>query len=183
MSRSAFNLITSRLSCAISSCSGFICPGPGKACCGSSPNALTQLRSCVGCTPRSADACAYDTPRSLIRRTASSLNSRVYCRLSMTHLLLHKTPNSVSSEPGAAQQTQSACPLLFVVAIALALYTPGRHAFVKRLLALDVIALIGVTGLWTGVSHVFFPATAAAHIGWQASPFFQFEVGTANFAI
>ena len=69
------------------------------------------------------------------------------------------------------------------MAIALALYTPGRHAFVKRLLALDVIALIGVTGLWTGVSHVFFPATAAAHIGWQASPFFQFEVGTANFAI
>src|SRR5712672_3969234 len=31
-----------------------------------------------------------------------SLNSRVNCRLSMTHLLLHKTPNSVSSEPGAA---------------------------------------------------------------------------------
>jgi integrase len=30
------------------------------------------------------------------------LNSRVNCRLSMTHLLLHKTPNSVSSEPGAA---------------------------------------------------------------------------------
>src|SRR5271155_2021018 len=42
-------------------------------------------------------------PRSLIRRTASSLNSRVNCRLSITHLLLHKTPNSVSSEPGAAQ--------------------------------------------------------------------------------
>jgi hypothetical protein len=31
------------------------------------------------------------------------LNSRVNCLLSMTHLLLHKTPNSVSSEPGAAQ--------------------------------------------------------------------------------
>jgi hypothetical protein len=38
----------------------------------------------------------------LISRTASSLNSRVNCLLSMTHLLLHKTPNSVSSEPGAA---------------------------------------------------------------------------------
>jgi hypothetical protein len=25
-------------------------------------------------------------------------------RLSITHLLLHKTPNSVSSEPGAAQR-------------------------------------------------------------------------------
>jgi hypothetical protein len=39
----------------------------------------------------------------LIRRTASSLNSRVNFRLSMTHLQLHQTPNSVSSEPGAGQ--------------------------------------------------------------------------------
>jgi hypothetical protein len=39
---------------------------------------------------------------------------------------------------------------------------------------------IGITGLWAGVSHVFFPATAAAHIGWQVSPF-QFEVGMADF--
>src|SRR5205814_550760 len=46
---------------------------------------------------------AYDTPRSLTSFTASSLNSRVNFRLSMTHLLLHKTPNLVSSEPGAAQ--------------------------------------------------------------------------------
>src|SRR5712692_2250099 len=103
MSRSAFSLITSRLSCAISSCSGFIWPCPGNACCGSSANFFTQLRNCVSCTPRSSAACAYETPRSLISRTASSLNSRVNCRLSMTHLLLHKTPNSVSSEPGAAQ--------------------------------------------------------------------------------
>src|SRR5204863_9094448 len=76
---------------------------PGNACCGSSANALAQLRSCVGCTFRSCDACAYDTPRSLTSFTASSLNSRVNFRLSMTHLLLHKTPNLVSSEPGAAQ--------------------------------------------------------------------------------
>jgi putative transposase len=34
-------------------------------------------------------ACAYDTPRSLIRRTASSLNSRVNFRLSMIHLRFH----------------------------------------------------------------------------------------------
>src|SRR6476660_6143982 len=51
----------------------------------------------------SSAACAYETPRSLISRTASSLNSRVNCLLSMTHLPLHKTPNLVSSEPGAAQ--------------------------------------------------------------------------------
>src|ERR1700691_4489468 len=90
MSRSAFSLITSRLSRAISSCSGFIWPWPGNACCGSSANAFTQLRSCVGCTFRSADACTYETPRSLISRTASSLNSRVNLRLSMIHLRLHK---------------------------------------------------------------------------------------------
>ena len=55
-----------------------------------SPNAFTQLRSCVGCTFRSADACAYETPRSLISRTASSLNSRVNLRPSMTHLPSHQ---------------------------------------------------------------------------------------------
>jgi 4-amino-4-deoxy-L-arabinose transferase-like glycosyltransferase len=72
--------------------------------------------------------------------------------------------------------------LLFVVAIALALSTRGRDTFVERLLAWTLLLPVGVTGLWAGVSHVFFPATAAAHIGWQASPF-QFEVGTADFAI
>src|SRR5262245_29149409 len=53
-------------------------------------NAFTQLRSCVGWTPKSCAACIYDTPRSLISRTASSLNSRVNFRLSMTHLRLHQ---------------------------------------------------------------------------------------------
>jgi hypothetical protein len=41
-------------------------------------------------TPKSCDACTYDTPRSLIRRTASSLNSRVNSRLSKTHLRSHE---------------------------------------------------------------------------------------------
>src|SRR6185437_9231823 len=45
--------------------------------------------SCDTCTPRSCEACVYDTPRSLIRRTASSLNSRVNFRRSMTHLRSH----------------------------------------------------------------------------------------------
>lgn len=40
----------------------------------------------------------------------------------------------------------------------------------------------GFTGLWAEVSHVFFPAIAAAHIGWQVSPF-QFEVGMADLAV
>jgi hypothetical protein len=36
---------------------------------------------------KSFDACVYDTPRCLISRTALSLNSRVDCLLSMTHLV------------------------------------------------------------------------------------------------
>ena len=38
----------------------------------------------------SCEACAYETPRSLISRTASSLNSRVNFRLSMIHLRFHQ---------------------------------------------------------------------------------------------
>ena len=69
--------------------------------------------------------------------------------------------------------------LLFVVAIALAIATGGRDRIVERLLAWTLLFPIGVTGLWAGAPHVFFPATAAAHIGWQVSPF-QFEVGMAT---
>jgi hypothetical protein len=60
---------------------------------------VTQLRRMddqVFCAPGGRHATI------LIRLTASSLNSRVNFRLSMRHLLLHKTPNLVSSEPGAA---------------------------------------------------------------------------------
>jgi hypothetical protein len=46
------------------------------------------------------------------------LNSRVNCLLSMTHLLFHKTPNSVSSEPGAAQT---------ICLLALGILSAGRH--------------------------------------------------------
>src|SRR5712671_4227466 len=142
MSRSAFSLATSRLSCAISNCSGFIWPWPGNACCGSSASCFTQLRNCVGWTPRSSDACAYDTPRSLISRTASSLNSRVNCRLSMTHLLLHKTPNSVSSEPGAAQAAEALIESNVEVVwpqVVGAIRTRGEAG--DRQLALEIIAL------------------------------------------
>jgi hypothetical protein len=72
--------------------------------------------------------------------------------------------------------------LLFVVAIILAMVTRGHGAIVERLLAWALLLPIGITGLWAGASHVFFPAVAAAHIGWQVSPF-QFEVGMADFAI
>ena len=41
---------------------------------------------------------------------------------------------------------------------------------------------VGVSGLWAAVFHLFFPAIAAADIGWEVSPF-QFEVGMADLAI
>ena len=51
-----------------------------------------------------------------------------------------------------------------------------------RSLAWIVLLPIGVTGLWAGVFHVFFPAVSARYIGWEVSPF-QFEVGMADLAI
>jgi hypothetical protein len=72
--------------------------------------------------------------------------------------------------------------LLLVVAIVLAIVTSGHGTIIERLLAWTLLLPIGITGLWAGISHVFFPAVAAAHIGWQISPF-QFEVGMADFSI
>jgi hypothetical protein len=71
--------------------------------------------------------------------------------------------------------------VLFVLALAIALSSrPG--SVVERLLAWILLLPIGVTGLWAGIYHVFFPAVAAAYIGWEVSPF-QFEVGMADLAI
>jgi hypothetical protein len=71
---------------------------------------------------------------------------------------------------------------LFAAALLLAAITRGHGGAAERLLAWTLLLPIGVTGLWAGISHVFFPAMAAAHIGWQTSPF-QFEVGMADLAI
>src|SRR6201996_2151736 len=70
---------------------------------------------------------------------------------------------------------------LFVAAILLAVLRNGKPA-AERFLSWILLLPVGVTGLWAGVSHVFFPAVAAAYIGWQVSPF-QFEVGLADLAI
>lgn len=72
--------------------------------------------------------------------------------------------------------------LLFVVALGVAAARRGHGATAERFLAWILLLPIGVTGLWAGISHVFFPATAAAHIGWDVSPF-QFEVGMADLAV
>ena len=110
MPRSAINfwnslayLITSRLSRAISSCSGFIWPLAGKRVLRIVRKGLHRLRCRVGRIFRSSNPCAYETLQSLISRTASSLNLRANLRLSESHLRSDQTPNSVSSEPGAGQ--------------------------------------------------------------------------------
>jgi len=72
--------------------------------------------------------------------------------------------------------------LLFVLALVIAALRSHRGAVAEQFLSWVLLLPIGVTGLWAGVSHVFFPAVAAAHIGWQVSPF-QFEVGMADLAI
>jgi hypothetical protein len=71
---------------------------------------------------------------------------------------------------------------LFVAALVLAALLRNRGGTAERFLAWILLLPIGVTGLWAGISHIFFPAVAAAHIGWQVSPF-QFEVGMADLAV
>src|SRR5271156_11089 len=72
--------------------------------------------------------------------------------------------------------------VLFVAALVLAATRSTPDNTAERYLGWILLLPIGITGLWAGAAHVFFPATAAAHIGWQVSPF-QFEVGLADLAI
>jgi hypothetical protein len=72
--------------------------------------------------------------------------------------------------------------LLFVAALAVAGLRSGQGSAANRLLSWILLLPIGVSGLWAGLFHVFFPEIAASHIGWRASPF-QFEVGMADLAI
>ena len=72
--------------------------------------------------------------------------------------------------------------LLLVVALVMAAARCGHESTAERFLSWILLLPIGVTGLWAGAFHLFFPATAAALIGWKVSPF-QFEVGMADLAI
>jgi hypothetical protein len=71
---------------------------------------------------------------------------------------------------------------LFVVALGIAAVRKRHGSAAERLLSWILLLPIGMSGLWAGTFHVFFPATAAKLIGWDVSPF-QFEVGMADFAI
>ena len=78
---------------------------------------------------------------------------------------------------------QNVPAFLFVVALILATTGLPRGGDVtSRFLAWILLLPIGVTGLWAGIAHVAFPQVAAAHIGWEVSPY-QFEVGMADLAI
>ncbi len=71
---------------------------------------------------------------------------------------------------------------LFIAALAMAAATARSGPAADRFLAWILLLPVGVSGLWAAVSHLFFPAVAAADIGWEVSPF-QFEVGMADLAI
>lgn len=70
--------------------------------------------------------------------------------------------------------------ILLGIAFVAAIVTRGG-LFADRLLGWVLLLPIGVTGLWAGVFHIFFPTTAASFIGWRTSPF-QYEVGVADLA-
>ena len=71
-----------------------------------------------------------------------------------------------------------------MVIVALLVATARRHRghVAEQFLSWILLLPIGITGLWAGAYHVFFPATAAKLIGWDVSPF-QLEVGMADLAI
>jgi hypothetical protein len=74
---------------------------------------------------------------------------------------------------------------VFLLALALILGALGRPrgtGAASRFLGWILLLPIGGSGLWAGITHVFFPQVAAEHIGWAVSPF-QFEVGMADLAV
>jgi hypothetical protein len=57
--------------------------------------------------------------------------------------------------------------LLFVVALVVAAAQRRQGPLAERFLSWILLLPIGITGLWAGAFHVFFPATAAKLIGWE----------------
>ena len=55
-------------------------------------------------------------------------------------------------------------------------------AFSEQLFRWTALLIVGITGIYTFVCHVFFAEWAAERIGWQTSPF-QYEVGIADLTI
>ena len=57
-----------------------------------------------------------------------------------------------------------------------------KRSWPEAILHYSLIFPIGISGLWAGLFHAFFPEIAAQAIGWQTSPF-QFEVAMANLGV
>ena len=72
--------------------------------------------------------------------------------------------------------------MLFVIALVVAAISRGHNSTAEQFLSWMLLLPIGLTGIWAGTFHVFFPTLAAKLIGWEVSPF-QFEVGMADLAI
>src|SRR4051794_17101995 len=72
--------------------------------------------------------------------------------------------------------------IMFVAALIAALLAPKSRRFRARLLDWMLLLSIGISYVWAGFFHVFFPELAARSIGWAVSPF-QFEIGVADMAI
>jgi hypothetical protein len=68
-----------------------------------------------------------------------------------------------------------------VLAVLCSWWKPGNN-FAEQLSRWVLLLSVGVQGVYTFVMHVFFPAYAAEHIGWDVSPF-QFEVGIADLTV
>src|SRR5271170_765441 len=99
----------------------------------------------------------------------------------MSYKVLHaRIPPMVAHIIGFLLQNLPA--LLFIVALLVAAAQRHRGPVAERFLSWILLLPIGITGLWAGAFHVFFPATAAKLIGWEVSPF-QLEVGMADLAI
>lgn len=63
-------------------------------------------------------------------------------------------------------------PLLLCIAAVLCAAVFDRETpWPQRYLSWTLLLAVGFDGVWAGVFHVFFPGTASAQLGWQASPF------------
>ncbi|MBL8582504.1 MAG: hypothetical protein JNL61_09800 [Rhizobiaceae bacterium] len=72
--------------------------------------------------------------------------------------------------------------ITFILAIVIALRPHAGRPLSLRLLNWMLLLAVGVSYVWSGVFHVFFPNVAASSIGWANSPF-QYEIGVADIAI
>jgi hypothetical protein len=94
---------------------------------------------------------------------------------------IHRRSNNVIAETiGFLLRNLPA--VLFVIALVVAAARWRHGGGAERFLSWMLLLPIGLTGIWAGTFHVFFPTIAAKLIGWEVSPF-QFEVGMADLAI